>query len=36
MKIKEAATVATHGYQVKFSVVLQYGRKAASAALGGF
>ena len=36
MKINEAARVATKRYREKVSVVLQYGRKAASAELRGF
>jgi hypothetical protein len=36
MKINEAARVATTRYREKLCVVLQYGRKAASAGLRGF
>jgi len=36
MQINKAATVTSREYRDRFCVVLQYGRKAASATLSGF
>jgi hypothetical protein len=36
MSIKDAAMVAAREHREKYFVVLQYGRKAASAGLRGF